>query len=195
MMTWPHGPTPTTNGITWREARYLARVVQMLVTSPTDKAEFKRELEHLLRAAEALRTGVRTLNVTADAGCARLAAADDRIEGDSESAAEGAVIALWGSSPSPVRGKVEEANVAATETRMRGGGADPVDEAELARAVEEIERAAAALRAEEPVPAVRMSHVVPQYRHVMVWSQFAGLWISIAAAMVGIVAGLMFVTR
>jgi hypothetical protein len=194
-MTWPHGPTPTTNGITWREARYLARVVQMLVTSPTDKAEFKRELENLLRAAEALRTGVRTSSATAGTARPRLAAAYDRTEGDSERAAEGAVVALWGSGPSPVQERDEGARVAAAETRMRAGEADPVDEAELARAVEEIERAAAALRAEESAPAVQMSHVVPQYRHVMVWPQFAGLWISIAAAMVGIVASLLFLMR
>ena len=51
------GPIPTAKGIDWREARYLARVVQMLVKSPDDRAEFRRELENLLRAAEALRTG------------------------------------------------------------------------------------------------------------------------------------------
>jgi hypothetical protein len=105
------------------------------------------------------------------------------------------VIALWGSGPSPVRERAEEVSVAAGETRARGGRADPVDDAELARAVEEIERAAAALRAEESAPEARMRYVVPQYRQVMVWPQFAGLWISIAAAMVGIVAGLLFLMR
>jgi hypothetical protein len=194
-MTWPHGPTPTTDGITWREARYLARVVQMLVTSPTDKAEFKRELEHLLRAAEALRTGVPTLGVTAGLDRPRLAACPDRTDSVSDDATEGAVVALWGSGSSSVRERAEEVSIAAGKTPVRGSKADPVDEAELARAVLEIEHAAAALRAEDSAPAARNSYVVPQYRQVMVWPQFAGLWISIAAAMVGIVAGLLFLMR
>ena len=55
MTTWPAEAPATNEGLSWREARYLARVVQMLVTSPNDREEFRRELEHLLRAAEALR--------------------------------------------------------------------------------------------------------------------------------------------
>ena len=40
-MERPRDPTSATDRIDWREARYLARVVQLLVTSRTDKAEFE----------------------------------------------------------------------------------------------------------------------------------------------------------
>src|ERR1700761_9212676 len=100
MMTRSAEAPAANEAITWREARYLARVVQMLVTSPNDREEFRRELEHLLRAAEALRGasargagrarrgGVRDANVyDLNAG--------DADEGELETATEGAVVELW----------------------------------------------------------------------------------------------------
>jgi hypothetical protein len=98
MMARPRGPTSTTDRIDWREARYLARVVQLLVTSPTDKAEFKRELDYLVSAAEALRTGVPPPR---GPGFDRAAQADPDDRTASE--AEGAVLALWRANPSAVR--------------------------------------------------------------------------------------------
>src|SRR5258708_2567757 len=105
MMARPRGPTSTTDGINWREARYLARVVQMLVTSPADKAEFKRELEYLVSAAEALRRGIRSLR---EPGFDRVGQGDphDRTENE----AEGAVLALWRATPSAAREATEEAH-------------------------------------------------------------------------------------
>src|SRR5271154_898282 len=95
MMARPNGPTATTDGIDWREARYFARLVQMLVSSQPDKAEFKRDLEHLVSAAKALRTGGRAT----DPDCA------DHCDspGRADSEAESAVLALWRRTPSLVR--------------------------------------------------------------------------------------------
>jgi hypothetical protein len=79
---------------------------------------------------------------------------------------------------------------------MSYGGTEPVDEAELARAVEEIERAAAALRVDEPGSTTAVaSEVAPRSRPWRVWLQIAGLWISIVAATVGMVVGLLVFMR
>jgi hypothetical protein len=194
MMARPRGPTSTTDDINWREARYLARVVQMLVTSPVDKAEFKRELEYLMSAAEAFRAGVPSLP---EPGFDDVGQADphDRTENE----AEVAVLALWRANPSAVREATEEARdetVAVDALCMSCGGTDPVDEAELARAVEEIERAAAALRVDEPSSTAAVaSEVALRRRPWRVWLQIAGLWISIVAATVGMVVGLLVFMR
>jgi hypothetical protein len=193
-MARPRGPTSTTDRIDWREARYLARVVQLLVTSPADKAEFKRELDYLASAAEALRTGVPPSREPgfSHAGHAKL---NDR----TDSEAEGAVLALWRANPSAVRNSTDEEHDEATGVDMlpvSRGEPDLVDEAELARAVEEIERAAAALRADEPAPAAAVEgDAGPHRRPLRVWLQIAGLWISIVAATAGMVAGLILIMR
>jgi hypothetical protein len=166
----------------------------MLVTSPADKAEFKRELEYLVSAAEALRTGFPSLR---EPGFDRVGQADpdDRTENE----AEGAVLALWRANPSAAREATEEARdeaIAVDTLRMSYGGTEPVDEAELARAVEEIERAAAALRVDEPSStAAAESDVALRRRPWRVWLQIAGLWISIVAATVGMVVGLLVFMR
>jgi hypothetical protein len=215
MMARPRGPTSTTDGINWREARYLARVVQLLVTSPADKAEFKRELDYLVSAAEALRTGVPAPH---EPGFDRPGRADlnDRTDGE----VEGAVIALWRANPSAVRDGAEEGRDEATAvdmSRVSRGEADPVDEAELARAVEEIERAAEALRVDDPTLTAAVEEIEraaaalraeesastaaaegdagPHRRPLRVWLQIAGLWILIAVATAGMVAGLILIMR
>jgi hypothetical protein len=215
MMARPRGPTSTTDRIDWREARYLARVVQLLVTSPTDKAEFKRELDYLVSAAEALRTGVAPPR---EPGFDRASQADSDDRTASE--AEGAVLALWRANPSAVRDGTGEGHDQATAVdtlRVSRAEPDPVDEAELAQAVEEIERAAAALRVDEPsltaaveeieraAAALRVDEPAPtaavegdggpRHRPLQVWLQIAGLWISIAAATAGMVAGLILIMR
>ena len=219
MMARPRGPTSTTDRIDWREARYLARVVQLLVTSPADKAEFKRELDYLVSAAEALRTGVPPPHPPGfdQAGEADL---HDRADGE----AEGAVLALWRANPSAARDGAEEGRDEgrdeATGVDMRlvsRGEPGPVDEAELAQAVEEIERAAAALRVDDPTLAAAVEEIEraaaalrmdepastapveadagAHCRPLRVWLQIAGLWISIAAATAAMVVGLILVTR
>jgi hypothetical protein len=156
MMTWPRGPTPTTDGINWREARYLVRVVQMLVTSPRDKAEFKRELELLTRATEALRAGVAPSRAT-DSNRASHFDSQERADG----AGEGAVLALWRTGSSAVRERTGGARDA-YDVQVSRGATEPVDEAELARAVAEIEQAAAALRADEPGSAEAVAWAVEE---------------------------------
>jgi hypothetical protein len=206
MMTWPRGPASTTDGINWREARYLARVVQMLVTSPADKAEFRRELEGLVAAAEALRAGVPSSRAAGFDGAGH---SDPRglTEGETAGAAEGAVLALWrnrsgGRDRTEKTDPVDEAELArAVEEIERAAAALRVDESEsgaavLARAVEEIERAAAALRRDEPDSAVAVeSDAGSRRRPSRVWSQIAGIWISIVAATVAMVAGLLIFMR
>lgn len=157
MMARPRGPTSTTDRIDWREARYLARVVQLLVTSPADKAEFKRELDYLVSAAEALRRGVLPPR---GPGLDRASEADpdDRTAGE----AEDAVLALWRANPSAVRegtGEGRDETTAVDPLRVSRDEPDPVDEAELAQAVEEIERAAAALRVDEPTLAAAVEEI------------------------------------
>jgi hypothetical protein len=102
MMARPNGPTATTDGIGWREARYFARLVQMLVSSQPDKAEFKRDLERLVRAAAALRVGGRASRAT---GPDRTGRPDSpgRANGETESA----VLALWRRNSSIVRKEAE----------------------------------------------------------------------------------------
>jgi hypothetical protein len=193
-MARPRGPTSTTDRIDWREARYLARVVQLLVTSPADKAEFKRELDYLVSAAEALRTGVPPPH---QPGFDHTGQADlhDRTDGE----AEGAVLALWRGNSSVVRDEAEEAHDEAIGIDMllvSRGEPDPVDEAELAQAVEEIERAAAALRMDESASTAPVEgDAGPHRRPLRVWLQIAGLWISIAAATAAMVAGLILIMR
>ena len=109
MMTRSAEAPATNEAITWREARYLARVVQMLVTSPNDREEFRRELEHLLRAAEALRAA----SVRGD-GRAGAAQVHDPGQREAETAAEGAVVELWRSNACVDYGKPQAAE---------GGGA------------------------------------------------------------------------
>jgi hypothetical protein len=248
MMTWPRGPTPTTDGINWHEARYLVRVVQMLVTSPRDKAEFKRELELLTRAAEALRAGVPSSRATDSDDADDSDPQDrteDRTEDRSDGAGEGAVLALWRTGSSAGRERTGGARDAHVVQASRGA-TEPVDEAELARAVaeiehaaaalradepgsaeavawavEEIERAAAVLRADEPSSAAAVARAVeeieraaaalradesgssaavesdagPRQWPLQVWPQIMGLWISIAAAALAMVIGLLIFTR
>jgi hypothetical protein len=194
MMARPNGPTATTDGIDWREARYFARLVQMLVSSQPDKAEFKRDLEHLANAAEALRSGDRELRAT-DPDSAGHCDSPGRADGE----AERAVLALWRRNPSVVREETELRRDEATVVETPGAsssGTGGVDDAELARAVEEIERAAAALRVEEPGSIAAGEWAGrPRRRPLRVWLQIAGLWISIAAATAGMVVGLLVLMR
>jgi hypothetical protein len=192
MMARPNGPTATTDGIDWREARYFARLVQMLVSSRPDKSEFKRDIEHLVSAAEALRTG----------GPASRATGSDRT-GHSDAAGvaggevENAVLALWRRNPSGVREEIapHRDEATAVETPCAScSETEPVDAAELARAVEEIERAAAALRADE-AGSVAAGAGGARRRPLRLWLQIAGLWISIAAATAGMVVGLLVIMR
>jgi hypothetical protein len=205
MMTWPADAPATNEGITWREARYLARVVQMLVTSPNDRDEFRRELEHLLRAAEALRAAsargpgragqapVRDLNVY-DLSDRHLRdpSLRDCGERELETAAEGAVVELWRSN-SVDYGKLQATGAVAQLRRSAPVGPDPIDESELARAVDEIERAAAALRAEDRRPApvrVAAPEQIPPMRQ-----QIMEFWLPVAAATVGMLAAIFSFIR
>jgi hypothetical protein len=212
MMTWPADAPATNEGITWREARYLARVVQMLVTSPNDRDEFRRELEHLLRAAEALRAAsargpsrageapVRDLNVY-DLSDRHPSLRDPslrdpslRVSGEREleTAAEGAVVELWRSN-SVDYGKLQATGAVAQLRRSAPVGPDPIDESELARAVDEIERAAAVLRAEERRPApvrVAAPEQIPPMRQ-----QIMEFWLPVAAATVGMLAAIFSFIR
>jgi hypothetical protein len=214
-------PIPTAGGIDWREARYLARVVQMLVKSPGNKAEFRRELENLLRAAEALRTGMASPRgmdwesdefepphsarmpvgrtpagmYAASAHAAARAAPVGRagtqalVESEAEWAAERAVVELWRSAPAATQPR------SVVERRARNAAARPVDEAELALAVEEIELAAAVLRAEELLPQpARLSPAVRE-TPMPVRQQVMEFWLPIAAAIIGITAALMSFLR
>jgi hypothetical protein len=204
MMTWPAEASATNEGFTWREARYLARVVQMLVTSPNDRDEFRRELEHLLRAAEALRAAssragslavrdpnVRDLNVRDLSG--RDLSGCDLSERELETAAESAVVELWRSNGTVDYGRLQATGAVAQLRRSAAAGPDPVDDGELARAVDEIERAAAALRAEERRPApVRFAapdEMPPMKQQIMEF------WLPVAAASVGMIAAIVSFIR
>jgi len=192
MMARPNGPTATTDGIDWREARYFARLVRMLVSSQPDRAEYKQDIEHLVSAATALRAGGRT-------SCA---ADRDRVghpdsPGTADGETESAVLALWRRNPSAVRAESERHRDGATAIEppcVSCGGTAGVDDAELARAVEEIERAAAALRVDEP-GSIATGAGATQRRPLRVWLQIAGLWISIAATTAGMVVGLLVLMR
>jgi hypothetical protein len=211
MMTWPAEASATNEGITWREARYLARVVQMLVTSPNDRGEFRRELEHLLRAAEALRaassragglagqvpvrdlgTGnrnARDLNVRDLSG--RDLRAVDLVEREVETAAEDAVVELWRSNSCVDYGRLQAAGAVAQLRRSAAAGPDAVDESELASAVDEIERAAAVLRAEERRPArIAAADEMPPLKQ-----QIMEFWLPVAAATVGMLAAIVSFIR
>ena len=207
-MTWPADAQATTNeGITWREARYLARVVQMLVTSPNDREEFRRELEHLLRAAEALRAAssrgngragrpvVRDPSVehpSVEHPCVDHPGVRGSIEKELETAAEGAVVELWRSN-SVDYGKLQAAGAVAQLRRSAPASPDPVDASELARAVDEIERAAAALRAEDRRPApVRVGPPEPM---PSMKQQIMEFWLPVAAATVGMLAAIVSFIR
>jgi hypothetical protein len=190
MMARPRGPTSATDRIDWREARYLARVVQLLVTSRTDKAEFAQELAELASAAEALGRGIPSSRASPADDCDPC----DRAEGE----AEGALLALWRTTPSAGRdggGEVGDAE-AMDMPRSARSVAGAVDEAELAQAVQEIERAAAALRSEQSDSfAAAEGATDPGRRPLRIWLQIAGLWIFIAAATFGLIAGLLIFTR
>jgi hypothetical protein len=192
MMARPNGPTATTDGIDWREARYLARLVQMLVSSRADKAEFKRDLEYLASAAEALRRGRRASRPTGPDG-----AGDPDSPGRAEAETESAVLALWRRRPSIVREETAPRRDDVTTVETPGlarSGAGAVDDAELERAVAEIERAAAALRVDE-AGSIAAGGGAPRRRPVRVWLQIAGLWISIVAATAAMVVGLVVLMR
>jgi len=190
MMERPRGPTSATDRIDWREARYLARVVQLLVTSRTDKAEFAQELAELASAADALRTGIPSSRASPADDCDPR----DRAEGE----AEGAVLALWRTTPSAVRdgaGEVGHA-VAMDMPRSARSLTGMVDEAELAQAVQEIERAAAALRSKQSGSVAAAEGAADAARRPLrIWLQIAGLWIFIAAATCGMIAGLLIFMR
>jgi hypothetical protein len=216
MMTWPAEVSATNDGITWREARYLARVVQMLVTSPNDRGEFRRELEHLLRAAEALRAAssragglagqvpvrdlgggnpnardpnVRDPNVRDLSG--RDLSGVDLVEREAETAVEGAVVELWRSNSCLDYGRLQAAGAVAQLRRSPPTGPDPVDESELASAVDEIERAAAVLRAQERRPArIAAADVMPPMKQ-----QIMEFWLPVAAATVGMLAAIVSFIR
>lgn len=188
MMTRSAEAPAANEAITWREARYLARVVQMLVTSPNDREEFRRELEHLLRAAEALRAASARGN-----GRPTSAQVFDLAQRESETAAEGAVVELWRSSACSDYGKLQAAGAVAQLRRSAPAGPDPVDEGELARAVDEIERAAAVLRAEERRPAplrVEAPDPMPPMKQ-----QMMEFWLPVAAATVGMLAAIASFVR
>jgi hypothetical protein len=170
--------------------RYLARVVQLLVTSRTDKAEFAQELAELASAADALRTGILSLCASPADDCD----SRDRAEGE----AEGALLALWRTTPSAGRGGAGEVGDAEAMDMPRSARSvtGAVDEAELAQAVQEIERAAAALRSEQSDSVAAAEGAAdPGRRPLRVWLQIAGLWIFIAAATCGLIAGLLIFTR
>jgi hypothetical protein len=199
MTTWPADAPATNEPITWREARYLARVVQMLVTSPNDREEFRRELEHLLRAAEALRAAstrgasgarrgaVRDLNVyDLNAG--------ESADGELETATEGAVVELWRSN-SVDYARLQATGAVAQLRRSAPSDADPIDETELARAVDEIERAAAALRAEERRPASAPVRIVLPEETPAMKQQILEFWLPVAAATVGMLAAIVSFIR
>jgi hypothetical protein len=188
MMTEPADAAATNEGITWREARYLARVVQMLVTSPNDRDEFRRELEHLLRAAEALRAA--SARGSSRAGSAQVYDLGQR---EVETVAEGAVVELWRSNSSLDYAKLQATGAAAELRRSMPAGPDAIDESELARAVDEIERAAAALRAEErrppPVRVEAPDRMPPMKQQMMEF------WLPVAAATVGMLAAIVSFVR
>ena len=193
MMTRSADAPATNEAITWREARYLARVVQMLVTSPNDREEFRRELEHLLRAAEALRAA--SMRGNGREGPARVY---DLARRESETAAEGAVVELWRSNScldhaGLDHGKLQAAGAVARLRRSAPVGPDPVDASELARAVDEIEHAAAALRAEERRPAP--ARVEAPARLPPMKQQMMEFWLPVAAATVGMLAAIVSFVR
>jgi hypothetical protein len=159
----------------------------MLVTSPNDREEFRRELEHLLRAAEALRAASSRGN-----GRAGSAKVHDLGERELETAAEGAVVELWRSN-SVDYGRLQATGEVTQLRRSVPAGPDPIDETELACAVDEIERAAAALRAEERRPApvrVALREQMPPIKQ-----QIMEFWLPVAAATVGILAAIISFIR
>jgi hypothetical protein len=213
MMTRPAEASATNDTITWREARYLARVVQMLVRSPGDRGEFRRELEHLLRAAEALRAAsARSAARAGQAADVDLGVYDrnirdlrgrdlhgcDLVEGGMETATEGAVVELWRSNAHVDYERLQATGSVTQLRRSVPAGSDQLDESTLARAadevelacaVDEIERAAAALRAEERRPvAVRVAAAeeIPPIKQ-----QIMEFWLPVAAAMVGMLAAVI----
>jgi hypothetical protein len=192
MMTRAADAPATNEAITWREARYLARVVQMLVTSPNDREEFRRELEHLLRAAEALRAASARGN-----GRAAEAQVYDLGQRELETASEGAVVELWRANSCADYGKLQATGVVAQLRRSAPAGPDPVDERELARAVDEIERAAAALRAEErrPAQAPPPVRVETPDRMPSMKQQMMEFWLPVAAATIGMLAAIVSFVR
>jgi hypothetical protein len=212
MMTRPAEASATNDTITWREARYLARVVQMLVRSPSDRGEFRRELEHLLRAAEALRAAsARSAARAGHAADVDLGGYDrnirdlrgrdlrgcDLVEREMETATEGAVVELWRSN-AHVDERLQATGSVAQLRRSAPAGSDQLDDSTLARAadevelacaVDEIERAAALLRAEERRPApmrVAAADEIPPVKQ-----QIMEFWLPVAAAMVGMLAAVV----
>ena len=210
-MTRPAEASTTSDTITWREARYLARVVQMLVRSPGDRGEFRRDLEHLLRAAEALRAAsARSAARAGQAADVDLGVYDrnirdlrgrdlhgcDLVEGGMETATEGAVVELWRSNAHVDYERLQATGSVAQLRRSAPAGSDQLDESTLARAadevelacaVDEIERAAAALRALERQPVrVAVADEMPPVKQ-----QIMEFWLPVAAAMVGMLAAVV----
>jgi hypothetical protein len=182
-----------TDGIDWREARYLARIAEMLLTPRADEAEFKQELESVMSAAEMLSTPI----PSSPTGFDHAGHSDRHDRTGCE--VEGAVLALWQSEPSAVRHEVRPPHDEATPVdtrRVSCSGTIPLDSTELALAIEEIERAAAALSASEPGSTVALeTDARLRRRPLRVWLQIAGIWISIGAATLALVAALLVLTR
>jgi hypothetical protein len=160
-----------------REARYLTWLVGMLLPPPVNKAQFRQELESLASAAEALNS--------------------DEARFDRED--DGAALALWRTHPSDVREETREGRAKACSLGLHHVSCcqtNPVNTAELARAVEEIGRAAAALREDKPSSiAVVKDNASLGSGPVRVWLRIAGLWFFIAAATLGLAIALIVSMR
>jgi hypothetical protein len=184
VMTTTRDPNLMTDGIDGREARFLTWLVAILLTPRADKAEFKQDLDSLVSAAEAL---------SSKEGCS------DH-DGRAESEVDGAVLALWRTYPPNIREETRKAHNEATSLvglhRASCSGTKSADQAELARAVDEIKRAMAALL-DEGTGATEAVENDPSRRRRPVWVllEIAGLWISIAAATLGMVAALIIFMR
>jgi hypothetical protein len=190
-MTNPRGSTLKTDDIDWREARYLARIAEMLLTPRADEPEFKQELESVMSAAEMLSTPIRSSPTDFD----HAGPSDRRDRAGCEVEVEGAVLALWRSDPSTVRHQVRPPYDEPVDTRRAScSGTIPMDSTELALAIEEIERAVAALSASDPGSTGVDARL--RRRPLRVWLQIAGIWISIGAATtLAMVAVLPVLTR
>jgi hypothetical protein len=113
-------------------------------------------------------------------------------ERESETAAEGAVVELWRSN-SVDYGRLQATGAVAQLRPAAPGDPDPIEESELARAVDEIERAAAALRAEERRPAP--ARVAPPDEMPPMKQQIMEFWLPVAAASIGMLAAIVSFIR
>jgi hypothetical protein len=151
MMARLRPPPSTTDDIDWREAGFLVRVVQSLVTPRADEAEFKRELEYLIAAAAALRERVSSSSTTG-LGSPGKSEPSDR----SECETEGAVLTLWRTPAVVYEGGVEAHNerMALDTLTASPSGLNPVEKSELARFIGQIRRETALLRADKPASTI-----------------------------------------